>query len=55
MERVNGALLLKNLIKGEKVKCITCGNGYYEPYNNTNHETTHCFVCSNCKEKINID
>lgn len=47
-------LLPVKLMEGEKVYCLSCKVGVYLPQTN-NPNTCHCFVCSNCKEKININ
>ncbi len=38
--------LIDKLIKGEKVKCKICGEGYYIPFN-TSADKAHSFCCSN--------
>lgn len=47
--------LLNKLRNGEKVVCDECGKGVYQPVNGANSQIAHCFECSNCGTKINID
>ncbi len=47
--------LLNKLRNGEKVVCDECGKGVYRSVSGTEPQTTHCFVCSSCGTKINID
>lgn len=47
-------LLPVRLMEGEKVRCLSCKLGFYLPLGDNPH-ICHCFVCSNCKEKININ
>lgn len=45
---------LNKLLNGEKVTCTECGKGTYEPIGG-DFKKTHCFKCSYCGAKINID
>ena len=40
--------LIDKLVKGEKIECKSCNNGYYIPYN-TSADKAHSFYCSNPK------
>jgi hypothetical protein len=45
--------MMKKLREGERVMCPLCKSGVLEPVGAC--ETTHCFVCDNCKKKLNIN
>ena len=45
---------IKRLRKGEKVICLLCEKGTMESTTD-NFETSHCFVCSSCGEKLIIN
>ena len=44
---------LKRLRNGEEVKCKHCENGVLKPIGD--YQTTSCFVCNECGNKININ
>lgn len=46
-------LQLKKLRNGEEVVCKHCGKGVMKPIGD--YKTTHCYVCDNCGNKINLD
>ncbi len=52
---MNLALILKNLIEGKKEKCPLCNIGHFEPSNGADCRTAHCFVCTHCKKRMNVD
>ena len=54
MEVPEGVKKLNKLLNGEKVTCTECGKGTYEPIGG-DFKKTHCFMCSYCGAKINID
>lgn len=45
--------LFKKMRKGEKVECPLCEKGIMLPVGD--YKTTHCFTCSNCEKKWNIN
>lgn len=49
METTTNLISLGIKIKnGEKVHCLTCGEGYYEPVN-------YGYKCNVCGEYVNVD
>lgn len=46
--------ITKKLLKGEKVTCPLCENGIMESVSE-DVENSHCFICSSCRKKLNID
>ena len=45
--------IIKKLRNGDKVSCPICGKGHLESIGD--FKTTHCFKCSECKKKLNIN
>lgn len=39
---------------GEKVKCLECGEGYYEPFN-PEAEVNHYYICPVCGDRVHIE
>ena len=42
------------LCNGEKVKCLKCEEGYYEPLN-PKVEVNHLFICPICGDTVHIE
>ena len=41
------------ILNGEKVKCPSCNQGYYEPVTkNLPMEKVTVFICTHCEEKL---
>ena len=50
--------IVVRLIRGEKVHCLSCKTGTYIPVGLSiakDVSRCHCFVCDNCKERINLN
>lgn len=45
--------MMKRLRNGEKEPCPICKKGIMIPVGD--YKITHCFYCSNCKTKLNIN
>lgn len=45
--------MMKRLRNGEKEPCPICKKGIMIPVGD--YKITHCFYCSNCKEKLNLN
>lgn len=45
--------LMKKMRTGEKVSCPLCEKGVMIPIGD--YKSTHCFVCSKCKKRWNIN
>lgn len=45
--------IIRRLRNGEQVQCPLCEDGNLEPIGD--YKSTHCFQCSGCGEKLNMD
>ncbi len=45
--------MMKKLRNGEEILCPVCGKGHLKSIGDCT--TTHCFECSECKKKLNIN
>ena len=51
--KVDFVQFLKELRSGQEVTCPKCKEGHFLPVGRP--ESTHCFYCSVCGERVNID
>lgn len=56
-KKISGEVIIetmKILERGEVATCPLCDNGELHPINGK-FENSHCFICSSCKQKLNIN